>query len=808
MNQLDFEAINQALDAETLVPRWLPDGHRRGNEWVARNPMRSDRNPGSFTINLKTGVWKDYAINVGGSDLVSLYAYLYHQDDQGAAAKELAENAGVKIGDPATRQHAAEVAKVRNIEEAKPEPIFPVPAGVAMPSLKHPRWGEPAATWTYKDRNGKTLLIVCRFNPEGERKQIIPRSWCRAPDGKEFWAWRGITGTKKRPLYGLDRLAADPEADAIMAEGEKAADAGQRLFGEAAIVCSWLGGVETADRVNINALAGRRVVLWPDADALRYGENHEKAGELMPLHEQPAMRAMMHLATALKGIAREVVLVGYTMDPERHGWDLADAEAEGWTHERVMAHLASHAGDPWHIASAKRVISAQPDVTAPAPVVAAAGGDQPPAPPAPAPAPANDNEPPRLPLDASVNPFGFPHMGEKGQPMNTVENLAYMLGEYGISVRYNIMRKLVEVDIPGRDYGDDLKQNCTLAEINSMCARNRMPKSDAPDYIRLMSSWDRYNPAEAFIKSRPWDGVSRLPDLYATLTTGPDYDRSILEMLVRRWVISAVAAALSVRGFWSKGVLVLQGGQSEGKTSWFKSLLPEELRGLLKVGATIDPANKDSVSSVISHWMIELGELDATFRKADIARLKSFISQDIDELRRPYDRLESEYQRRSVFFASVNPKAYLVDDTGNVRWWTIAITAVNHEHDIDVQQLWAEAAHYFEQGERWWLTKDEEALLQKTNTAHESPNSIEELIHARFDWNKPATNNMSATEVLVAIGYDKPSNAQAKDAGTALRKLTGGEPFKSNGRQVFRLPPSLKPNAPSRYGHNDEDRPF
>jgi putative DNA primase/helicase len=188
--------------------------------------------------------------------------------------------------------------------------------------------------------------------------------------------------------------------------------------------------------------------------------------------------------------------------------------------------------------------------------------------------------------------------------------------------------------------------------------------------------------------------------------------------------------------------------------------------------------------------------------------LKSFISQDIDELRRPYDRLESEYQRRSVFFASVNPKAYLVDDTGNVRWWTIAITAVNHEHKIDVQQLWAEAAHYFEQGERWWLTKDEEALLQKANAAHESPNSIEELIHARFDWNKPATNNMSATEVLVAIGYDKPSNAQAKDAGAALRKLTGGEPFKSSGRLVFRLPPSLKPNGASRYGHNDEDRPF
>ena len=88
---INFKALAEALlrMAGELVPRWLPDGHRRGNEYVARNPMRNDRNPGSFTINLKSGVWKDYAINVGGSDLVSLYAYLYHQDDQGSAAREL-----------------------------------------------------------------------------------------------------------------------------------------------------------------------------------------------------------------------------------------------------------------------------------------------------------------------------------------------------------------------------------------------------------------------------------------------------------------------------------------------------------------------------------------------------------------------------------------------------------------------------------------------------------------------------------------------------------------------------------------------
>ena len=50
-----------------------------------------------------------------------------------------------------------------------------------------------------------------------------------------------------------------------------------------------------------------------------------------------------------------------------------------------------------------------------------------------------------------------------------------------------------------------------------------------------------------------------------------------------------------------------------------------------------------------SELIVELGELDATFRKSDIASLKSFITSDRDVLRRPYARLESEFARRTVF---------------------------------------------------------------------------------------------------------------------------------------------------------------
>lgn len=78
--QLIKAAASAALDAaHDLVPEWLPEGHRRGREWEAINPTREDSRTGSFSVNLITGRWNDYADpNAQGGDLVSLLAFLTH----------------------------------------------------------------------------------------------------------------------------------------------------------------------------------------------------------------------------------------------------------------------------------------------------------------------------------------------------------------------------------------------------------------------------------------------------------------------------------------------------------------------------------------------------------------------------------------------------------------------------------------------------------------------------------------------------------------------------------------------------------
>jgi hypothetical protein len=87
----DYAAIAQRSlkSADALVRLWLPDGQRRGWEWVARNPRRQDRRIGSFSINLRTGRWADFATGDAGGDLISLRAYL-DSISQGEAARTLA----------------------------------------------------------------------------------------------------------------------------------------------------------------------------------------------------------------------------------------------------------------------------------------------------------------------------------------------------------------------------------------------------------------------------------------------------------------------------------------------------------------------------------------------------------------------------------------------------------------------------------------------------------------------------------------------------------------------------------------------
>jgi len=248
--------------------------------------------------------------------------------------------------------------------------------------------------------------------------------------------------------------------------------------------------------------------------------------------------------------------------------------------------------------------------------------------------------------------------------------------------------------------------------------------------------------------------------------------------LVYRWLLSAAAAAYKP-GFHARGVLTLQGGQGLGKTSWITALVPpRELReSVVKLGHHLDASNKDSLLLAVGHWIVEMGELDSSFKK-DIARMKGFITDSHDKIRRPYAKGESEYQRRMVMCASVNDEQFLVDPTGNSRFWTVPLTHINYQHGIDMQQVFAQAKHVVDQGEQWWLNREEEAMLREENKKHQAVSAIREMvldviIHPE-DPRAGKPRKLSASEVLRQLLQIKaPNNNQSREAGQALREFYG-----------------------------------
>jgi hypothetical protein len=94
--KFEFDAVNHAALAAlpAVLARLIPGGKAVAGEYVARNPVRADRSPGSFKINLRSGRWCDFATGDKGGDPISLVAYLENVN-QGKAARLLASMLGL-----------------------------------------------------------------------------------------------------------------------------------------------------------------------------------------------------------------------------------------------------------------------------------------------------------------------------------------------------------------------------------------------------------------------------------------------------------------------------------------------------------------------------------------------------------------------------------------------------------------------------------------------------------------------------------------------------------------------------------------
>lgn len=377
-----------------------------------------------------------------------------------------------------------------------------------------------------------------------------------------------------------------------------------------------------------------------------------------------------------------------------------------------------------------------------------------------------------------VKRIDFPRTDSKGGVISCVENVEALLKAYGVSIRLNLMTHEVEHTFAhGFAVANDAVRNAAEAQVREWCRLHGVSKGQPfADQMSLIIGRNYYHPVADWIRSKPWDGRDRILDLFDSLTLDPTFQAEHEEhahRILEAWLVTAAKAALlpasATKGVRAQGVLVLQGAQGKRKTQWIMALVPKDT-DWAQDAVTLDPHNRDSRQQVTSVWIAELGEIDSTLKK-DMAALKAFITSDCDTYRKAYARAAERVARRTVLAGSVNLDEYLVDDTGNRRFWTLKVTECNPDHGIDLQQLWAQAAHIANtEPERGWLNAAESTVLEVANKNFEALDPLVDDVLRVFEINED-TIWKNFEQIRQGIRRGPWTKSETMALGRALQKL-------------------------------------
>lgn len=393
--------------------------------------------------------------------------------------------------------------------------------------------------------------------------------------------------------------------------------------------------------------------------------------------------------------------------------------------------------------------------------------------------------------------ISFPDLGQNGKPLGTRANLAALIDGEQIDVRFDLYTRRLIAWYQGQELHAHID-----ALLVDKAVQVGLPKPVVAEQLDAIAMDRSINKPLQWLQSLPKAGGDPLQNwLYDNWLIDPcePFDAQWAYIAFKRWLISTCASADQLKHCPRKDaiqkfehVLVLVGPQGKKKTTAFRMMLPPEIRGYFTEGATLHTDNKDSVLKVTGAWICELGELDATFRRSDIASLKSFLSSQADEIRMPYDRRAIVFPRRTTYLATVNEGEFLNDLTGGRRFWPVKIDRPLTYSEEFGAALWAQAWHWYLSGEQWWLTASEEMLAQTKRMPHSSNHLLEPLKDA-FDFECGARQNpLKPNEILKELGITgKLATREYKQLNAALESLGIGKASKAQQERRYLMPPSF-----------------
>ncbi len=388
---------------------------------------------------------------------------------------------------------------------------------------------------------------------------------------------------------------------------------------------------------------------------------------------------------------------------------------------------------------------------------------------------------------------------EKGiKVLPTRPNLEALIDWAGVLIGYDVYNRSLTAEYKGEDISSTID-----AVLKDMCVREGLRKETVADYLDDIARRRRVNRPLTWLESLgPSDGDPLAEWLERSglvdKALGPIQEQWAY-VVWKRFFVGACAAADGLERCKNpqaipkfEQVVVLVSDQGMKKSTVISGLLPKELRHYCGDGINLNLSNKDSYIEATSHWIGELGELDATFRKSDIAALKAFLSRKFDEIRMPYDRRAVKYKRRTIYYGSVNEREFLKDTTGNRRYLPIELTQKMVYSEKLGRGIFAQAWQRYLDGEQWWLTDADERVAKEKSEKFNGNPLIPKLLEV-FDFDAESRDvPLPAFKILEALDIKgTAANANKQAIGTGLKAL-GIEKYGVTAREqrkYYAMPP-------------------
>ena len=275
----------------------------------------------------------------------------------------------------------------------------------------------------------------------------------------------------------------------------------------------------------------------------------------------------------------------------------------------------------------------------------------------------------------------------------------------------------------------DERMLCSIRGQIAADTGKRVLKQDVRDVLN--SDFSRLShPVREYVEALPaWDGCDRVKELCRHVSAQePQY----FEWTLHKWLVAVVAMWMSDLAS-NHEIFVLIGAQGIYKTTFFRHLLPPQLRMYFWENAHNSFSSKDDHLALAENCLVEIEEMDLQSSR-DISELKALATSEKVKERRPYARFREEKHRLASFCGSGNQERFLSDETGSRRWLCHKVDHIDDPRTwgLDYDQLYAQLRDELRQGFRYWFDSDEQRRVERQNEAFRIESDEEQLIRSRL----------------------------------------------------------------------------